>query len=174
MNDIQEIELKTASPLIDAEFIVEHQTQPCPTSCVTTCMAMIAGCPVGVLMGMHDEYHATDLSIRQVLDRLGIPFRSFDSADRVSLGDEGVFLVSVPSLNIQGGMHQVVIEMLDDGDWRVYDPNQGRGDRLYYTSLVETGDDKAFILAGGYGIDAAIDRALLVKWRADRKTERDR
>lgn len=169
MNDLQELELKTASLLIAPAFIVEHQTQPCPTSCVTTCMAMITGCPVGVLMGMHDEYHATNLSVRQVLDRLGIPFRSFDSADRVSLGDEGVFLVSVPSLNIQGGMHQVVIEMLGDGDWRVYDPNQGRGGRLYYTSLVETGDDKAFILAGGYGIDAAIDRDVLIEWRAARK-----
>ena len=40
---------------------------------------------------------------------------------------------------------------------------------MYYTSLVETGDDKAFILAGGYGIDAAIDRDVLIEWRAARK-----
>lgn len=151
-----------------SDFMIEHQMQPCPISCVTTCMAMIVGCPVSDLMGMHEEYHATNLSIRQILDRLGIPFRSFDSADRQSLGDEGVFLASVPSLNIQGGMHQVIVEMLDDGDWRVCDPNQGRGDRLYYTSLVETGDDKAIIMAGGYNLDAMIDRQALRKWRSAR------
>lgn len=149
------------------EFIIQHQTQPCPVSCVATCFAMIVGAPVSVFMGLHEEYRAGKLSFREALNRMGIPFRSFDSADRNSLGDEGVFLASVPSLNIQGGMHQVVIEMLDDAYWRVYDPNQGRDDRLYYTSLVDAGDDKAVILTGGYQLDAMIDRAALVKWRLE-------
>lgn len=151
-----------------SEFIIEHQAQPCPVSCVATCFAMIAGVPVGVFMGLHEEYRASRLSLRQALDRLGIPFRSYDSANRNSLGDEGVFLASVPSLNIQGGMHQVVIEMLDDADWRVYDPNQGRDDRLYYTSLVDAGDDRAVILTAGYHLDAMIDREALIKWRAEK------
>lgn len=151
-----------------SEFIIEHQTQPCPVSCVATCFAMIAGVPVGVFMGLHDEYRAARLSLRQALDRLGIPFRSYDSANRNSLGDEGIFLASVPSLNIQGGMHQVVIEMLEDADWRVYDPNQGRDDRLYYTSLVDAGDHKAVFLTAGYQLDAMIDRAALINWRAEK------
>lgn len=151
-----------------SEFMIEHQMQPCPVSCVTTCMAMIIGMPVSDMRAMHEEYVGGDLGIGEILRRLGIPFTDFRSSERYSLGDEGVFLVSVPSLNIQGGMHQVVVEMLSDADWRVYDPNQGKEGKLYYTSLLGLDDPAAIMLGGGYNIDAAISRGDLREWRRSR------
>lgn len=115
-------------------FIIQHQTQPCPVSCVATCIAMITGCPVDLVVDQfHREYRKGDLSIGDMLRSIGLAFKSFDSAERQSLDEDGVYLVSVPSLNIQGGMHQVVIEMAD-GEWTVLDPNLGRDDRLYYSA----------------------------------------
>jgi hypothetical protein len=45
----------------------------------------------------------------------------------------GAYLVTVPSLNITGGTHQIVIEITED-DYHVIDPVQGRAGRRYYTA----------------------------------------
>lgn len=146
--------------------LINHQTQPCPISCVTTCIAMVADIPVAdIYDNVHTRYQKENLSIREILDELKIPFKSFDSADRNSVCDDGAYITSVPSLNIVGGMHQIIIEVTDDL-WWVFDPNEGKGDRLYYVAEANPDNKLEVSLSSGYNVEAFISR----EWLEKRKT----
>ena len=153
-------------------YLCEQQTQPCKFSCVATSLAVLAGVPVEKFYSrFHQRYIEDRLSIGDALRELGIPFKSFDSAERNSIEEPAIYLCNVPSLNIVGGSHQVVIEMLDDADWQVYDPAQGvfvdGQPRKYYTADVPDAEVEplAVQMTGGYNIDAAISHADLLEWR---------
>lgn len=147
-----------------SEFMIHHQMQPCPVSCVSTCIAMLTGKPVAeIIERFHANYREGDLSIGDMLRELNLDFKDFRSAERQSIDRDAIYLCSVPSLNIQGGMHEIVVEMANDGDWVVHDPNMGRDDRLYYTS--RPGDDsKAVMMSSGYTVDAVVDHDTLDAW----------
>lgn len=149
-------------------FIIQHQTQPCPVSCVATCIAMITDFPANqVIEAFHKEYREGDLSIGDMFRRIGLAFKSFDTAERQSLDEDGVYMVSVPSLNIRGGMHQVIVEIAD-GEWTVLDPNMGRDDRLYYSSQPNSDlHPQVVMLGSGYNVDCIIKHEVLAYWRAD-------
>lgn len=154
------------------QYICKQQTQPCKFSCVATSLAILTG---GHAQVMHARFHARywegRLSIGDALRELGIPFKSFDSAERNSIETPAIYLCGVPSLNVVGGMHQLVIEVVGDVDWRVYDPAQGREvdgiQRKYYTAYVPDAETEplAVQLTGGYNIDAAVSHSDLLAWR---------
>lgn len=147
-------------------FLITPQTQPCPVSCVATCIAMIAGKPATVIRDQfHDCYRDGNLSIGDMLRELGIPFTDFRSAERNSVNERGIWLLGVPSLNIRGGGHQIVLEWDDEDDLMVFDPNLGHDDRSYYVAPGTGDGDKAFDLGGGYNVDCWITRADLIAWR---------
>lgn len=133
---------------------VQHQQQPCPVSCMSTCLAMVANLPVdNVIDQFHMRYREGGLSIRQMLDEMKIPFMSFDSADNTNLDYVGAYLCTVPSLNIIGGTHAIVIEVTED-DYFVLDPVMGRVDRKFY---VKRGDDMELAVElGGFEINAFV------------------
>ncbi|MEO6675799.1 MAG: hypothetical protein ABIO21_00365, partial [Pseudomonas sp.] len=69
------------------------------------------------------------------------------------------------SLNIEGGNHQILIEVTDEG-YFVLDPVQGREDRKYY---VARGKDEGIPLAidlGGFIVDAFVSRIHLLAKRS--------
>ena len=88
------------------QYLCEQQTQPCKFSCVATSLAVLAGRPA---QEFHDRFHKRywedRLSIGDALRELGIPFKSFDSAERNSIEESAIYLCGVPSLNVIGGMH---------------------------------------------------------------------
>lgn len=145
-------------------YKLNHQTQPCPVSCVATCMAMLARRPaVEIRDKFHERYLVNGdqgLSIRQMLTELVIPFRSFDSADRNSISsDPGFYLLCVPSLNIVGGNHQILMEMRPDGWWQVFDPAMGLmvdGKARRYYVVYESLNPLETMLHSGYTIEAYI------------------
>lgn len=154
------------------QYLCEQQTQPCKFSCVAASLAILTGWPMARAYGrFHQRYQEDRLSIGDALRELGIPFKSFDSAERNSIEEPAIYLCNVPSLNVIGGSHQVVIEVLDDADWRVYDPAQGvfvdGQPRKYYTAHVPDSEAEplAVQMAGGYNIDAAISHTDLLEWR---------
>jgi len=113
---------------------LKHQTQPCPVSCVCTSIAILAGRPAAeIVEKYHRGYRDGSVSVRTMLTELGIPFATFDSLDGGVMDQVGAYLVTVPSLNITGGTHQIVIEITED-DYHVIDPVQGRAGRRYYTA----------------------------------------
>lgn len=143
-----------------SEQLIKHQIQPCPVSCVATCLAMVSGKPASeIIERFHIKYRQGGLSLRQMLDELGVPFRSFDSADEPALEWEGAYICTSPSLNIQGGTHQIIVEVTGENYW-VHDPVMGRDERLYYvkrggvTSILE-------VELGGFVMDAFVDAEWL-------------
>ena len=146
--------------------IITPQMQPCPYSCVSTCLAMIVGRPAQeVIEEMHQPYRDGDLTLRQMLERLGVEYTAFFSLDCPPLADEGVYLCTSPSLNIEGGNHQILIEVTDEG-YFVLDPVQGRKDRKYYVARGKGDGISLAVDLGGFVVDAFISRDHLLAKRA--------
>lgn len=145
---------------------IKHQSQPTSNTCVTTCLAMLAGKPVADLIeqGIHHDYTVGDAGYRELFEKLGLNFRSFDTADRNSMVlDGGVYLVGVPSLNIVGGMHEILVEIASDGDWTIFDPNymaqhkQADGNPPLYYDVpggMMRDDPLSVELSSGYTVEA--------------------
>lgn len=146
--------------------IITRQMQPCPYSCVSTCLAMIVGRPAQEVIGqMHQPYRDGDLTLRQMLERLDVEYTAFFSLDCPPLADEGVYLCTSPSLNIEGGNHQILIEVTDEG-YFVLDPVQGREDRKYYVARGKGDGISLAVDLGGFVVDAFISRDHLLAKRA--------
>lgn len=141
---------------------VKHQQQPCPVSCVTTCIAMILNRPVEELKPLlHERYRETNLSLGEILSEYGVPFEPFNSTDRGLLQWAGLYLVAAPSLNIQAGMHQILLE-LDEDKYVVHDPNRGRPGIKYYANPEEwESADPLAVQLGGYSPEAYIPESWL-------------
>jgi len=142
-------------------MLIKHQTQPCTVSCVATCLAMLVDEPVqGLIDQFHERYRAGATSMGQLLKELEIPCTSFDSLSLPTLVDEGAYLVSVPSLNIQGGMHQIIIEVTDE-NYFVHDPVKGIEGKLFYGRRGETFPAEGEVELNGFVVDGFIDREWL-------------
>ena len=140
-------------------FLIAHQTQPTMNTCFSTCLAMIKAEPAGrVIDQIHDWYFGGGVSTREALDRLQIPFKSFDTADLPYFQNDGAYLVGVPSLNMPGGMHQIVVECFE-GSMMALDPAAGVQGWKYYVAS-PTGCAGQVKLPG-YVIDAFVGREYL-------------
>ncbi|MFK0092908.1 hypothetical protein [Pseudomonas sp. NPDC090592] len=150
---------------------IKLQMQPCPVSCVSTCMAMIVDRPAEELIReFHHAYRNGDITLRNMLDYLGVTYTAFYSVDCPPLADEGVYLCTAPSLNIQAGNHQILIEVTDDG-YFVHDPVQGREERKFYVSRGAGEENGLAVDLGGFVVDAFISREQVTAARTDRHVE---
>lgn len=139
---------------------IKHQMQPCPTSCVSACFAMLLDRPVNEIRGeLHDDFHARRVTLRQALERYGVPYTAFYSVDEADMSQEGAYLVDVPSLNITGGLHQCILE-IDENGYQIIDPVKGRAGRRYYVNRGDVSSDLETELAG-YVVNAFIPAAFL-------------
>jgi hypothetical protein len=77
----------------------------------------------------HNAYMEGSMRLHDYLKKHSIPFELKTIEDHCR--PDTVYLLSVPSLNIRGGMHQVVLDTRGDG-CVVYDPAMGRDDKYYY------------------------------------------
>lgn len=142
--------------------LITLQTQPCPFSCVSTCLAMIVGRPAAsVIAELHQPYRDGDLTLREMLEYLNIRYTAFYSLDCPPLADEGVYLCTAPSLNIEGGNHQILIEVTDEG-YFVFDPVAGREDRKFYVPRGQVDRHPLAVDLGGFVVDAFISREYLM------------
>lgn len=152
------------------------QQQPDDKTCVCTSIAIILGIPASVIISQyHERYVKDDWSIRMILSDIGIEFTSFDTADRGGMGEAktGYYLTAVPSLNFQGGMHEVVCEL--DGEenlFLVHDPQAGTGKKYYVAG--HNGDELAVELSGGYTLEALITKESIETFRASGRHPLDR
>lgn len=96
-----------------------HQFQPTPWSCVHTCLAMVMGVPAEQLIeeiGYPNGLNQMDALV--VLERKGI----MHAATMFGALWQGWQMVTVPSLNIRGGMHQILVHW-EAGKYTVLDPS---------------------------------------------------
>lgn len=140
------------------EIKLNNQTQPDDKTCVCTSIAIILNVPAQVIIDRyHKKYIAADWSLRNILDDLGVEFKSFDTADRGGMdnAETGYYLVSVPSLNFVGGMHQVVAEIDNDKSlFVIHDPQAGTGKKYYVART--NGDPNAVELSSGYTLEVLV------------------
>ncbi|AVU77113.1 hypothetical protein [Pseudomonas rhizophila] len=142
------------------------QAQPCPTSCMSACVAMALNIPVGMVRREHHDTYHEGGSLRDVLQAYGVGFESFDSADRHSINRSGLWLLAVPSLNIEGGLHQILVEFdKDSGTWVVFDPNRTVGERKFYSAAPDDEGPLARALSG-FSTDAFIPIEEVARIRA--------
>lgn len=111
-------------------------TQPTKYSCVTTSLAMLLGhpSPDAVVAKYHPEFWSGRMNVYGIMDALGIKWSRPHRRNNSRLKINKTYLVSVPSLNIPGGMHQVIFQVLNYWNIVVFDPAKNRAGRKFYQS----------------------------------------
>lgn len=96
-----------------------HQFQPTPYTCVHTCLAMLLGKPVAEVIEEIGLPHG--LNQHDLLNSL----EKYDVMHAMTLFGAlwtGWQFATVPSLNVRGGMHKVLVHW-EAGKYRVLDPS---------------------------------------------------
>jgi hypothetical protein len=114
--------------MINAPII--HQTQPCDMSCSHTCLAMLLGLPVKLVV---DRIKTFDGGMNTQELYRSLEHCKFDWNALVfnRLCGNGFYLATAPSLNVTGGAHCVLLELTDD-KIAVQDPQKGRPGKNFY------------------------------------------
>ena len=88
---------------------------------------MITGSTFDQIRSMTDHVPISDYKMGDILESLG--HRVVRSMYGNILPDK-VHIIAVPSLNIPGAMHSIVLDT-HDGEFKVYDPNKGFQGSVY-------------------------------------------
>lgn len=115
------------------ECILNHLTQTQDLNCASTCLAMILDFEVNeVTEQFHEKYVNQEMEVWEYLDLQKIEYRRC-MADERKLKSNCVYIMSVPSANIVGGNHYIVVQTTEDGkNWYILDPNKGKEGRKVY------------------------------------------
>lgn len=108
--------------------------QPTGDTCTSACLAMLAGIPIDtVISEFHQEWKSSAATTNPQTYLLQKGFECEVRADTFNncVDWDGVYLVTVASLNIPGGLHHIILDMRN-GIETVLDPNIGRHDKKYY------------------------------------------
>lgn len=113
--------------------MIKHVKQPTLNTCVSACLAMILNKPVEkVIKEFHSRYYNNwEITISEYLTKNGVPHHCSEGGGRETLHMGGLFLCTVPSLNIPGALHQIVIDMTDH-KFIVHDPIKGWEGKKFY------------------------------------------
>lgn len=144
--------------------MIQHQSQPCQKSCVSTCLAMIMDVPVAqARQQFHVRYWDKQESIATFLEELKLPYTLGNPLERKAPYAKGLYLLTVPSLTTAGGFHQVLGVVKEEGKWAIFDPQTGNEKPYYCAALID--GDSYTVAISGYAVDAFISEADLVEWR---------
>lgn len=101
-----------------------HVTQPTPRTCVHACLSMVTGQSINELIDRLGDYgQGREHYLPILIEHRLFPVEVMGNFDPFPY--QGVYLVVVPSLNLPHMTHLVVVVVDEDG-YHVYDPNQGR------------------------------------------------
>lgn len=134
--------------------MIQFQQQPTKTSCMSACVAMVSGQPVeDVVQRWHESFHDKTSWLDDALDFYKIPY-FYGSQRKGELLYGFVYFLTVPSLNIKGGLHQILMSLTADRGIEVFDPNKGRKGCMYYVWGGEQGGDQFVVTS--WCIDLAV------------------
>lgn len=122
------------------------QQQPTADSCMVTCLAMVINEPVQQVYDQwHPELFDKTCWLDDVLDRYYIPY-FYGQPRKAKLTSGFVYFLTVASLNIEGGLHQILLKHDAKGNVTIYDPVKGRpGTRSYVVGLPENPSEVTLI-----------------------------
>ena len=109
-----------------------HQQQPNEKSCVSACIGMLLGLSA---TRVQDDFHQDYLAgktIEKYLSEQGIQAEPMLSVDSRAPEPGSLYLIGVPSLNMEGHLHQVIFDYRNPEKFKVFDPNMGRLGKKYY------------------------------------------
>jgi len=109
---------------------LKTQQQPNDHTCVHTCLSIVTGIPVDELIERFGDHAIGFDEIATVLVEHGL-FPRETTIESHPFYRSGIYFVSVPSLNLAGQLHQIVIEASEDG-YIVHDPQAGREGKDFY------------------------------------------
>lgn len=96
------------------------QKQTLHNSCLSACVAMLTGRPVEEVTAQYHDLIWSGMPITEVLRQEGVPFQELSlKANQVWFGR--VYLACVPSLNLPGSFHAIIIDARGD-EMEVLDP----------------------------------------------------
>ena len=116
---------------------IEQVTQTESLNCVSACLSMIIRKDVDVITSeFHNAYVNQDLEIFEYLNAHNVPYMRC-MADERKLKPNAIYMLDVPSANIELGKHMIIVEMTECGkNWYIFDPNDGKdGRRVYGTDV---------------------------------------
>lgn len=111
--------------------ILKQVQQPDDSTCVSASIACLTGLPIEqVVDEFHGRYMKGEIEASDYLKSSGYTVR-----DCYSAGEEPkpgrLYMAIVPSLNVIAGQHSVIFD-LQDGYFKVIDPNEGREGKNVY------------------------------------------
>ena len=113
---------------------VEHIKQEDGNGCVIAAIAMATGKSYKEVAENTDrdfiKYGMTELDKVAVIEKLGFQWEHLYPPD---LSEEGIYLIAVPSLNLIGHFHCIVVECNEHG-YKVFDPQVGNHHKFTYTN----------------------------------------
>lgn len=111
------------------------QQQPTGDTCVSACLAMILDLPVQqVIDEFHRDYCDDKITSAEYLQSKGVKVKIHPAITR-KRSFKGLHLITVPSLNIEGALHQIIWDRRvgEDGPI-IFDPNEGKPGKRYYVN----------------------------------------
>lgn len=113
---------------------IVQQTQPTPLSCVCTCIAMLVGKPAQEMIDKYNnDFYFGEWTLCDILDTERVEYNNYRTTELMRMIPGFLYLLTVPSLNIKGGNHEVLVDYRNAAGPVCYDPAKGYEDRLYYT-----------------------------------------
>jgi len=117
---------------VDIKLINQNEAD-----CTMACIAMVGRTTLSAVHKAFPEFDGIGCNTKDtvnILDRLNIPHILYAS-DRLFFGR--LYILTVPSLNILGGNHDIVVINHSDGSTIILDPNNGKDTKMYYSHLDE-------------------------------------
>lgn len=114
---------------------IHHQTQPTASSCIATCLAMLINRDSShVNDEFTKDYISGHIDVPVYLGRYGILCKPQLAAGIHQLTTGKLYLATVPSLQLAGMFHQVIIDTRD-GEIKVLDPAKGFNKKVQYYTI---------------------------------------
>lgn len=109
-------------------ILVKHVKQPTAHTCVHACLAMVTGVPVPEYIERFGDQGLTYSNTAIALVESKLFPMPVPHGGPHPFPVCGVYFISVPSLNLPGKMHSMVLQVEPNG-FEIYDPNEGKKDK---------------------------------------------
>jgi len=118
-----------------SQIVFQQQNQP--KNCASSCIAMLLNRPIEeVTEEFHEGYLAGEITVHEYLQKHGVDVEPMNVTDTPTPGF--VYFVGVPSLNIKGCSHYVILDAREKEDgFTLIDPNKGREGKEWYVNYSE-------------------------------------
>lgn len=112
---------------------IKFVQQPTGDSCTSACLSMLTGIPIDeVIEKFHSDWKAKKSNPAVWLNQNGFNYEVNHNPFCHTAEWGSVYLLTVPSLNIVGGLHHIVMDLRSDTEV-ILDPNYGKVGKKYYT-----------------------------------------